>query len=1432
MTQQCLSKGGRDTTACLVKIGVAWLMPFTVVCVAVGAHAVCSSTPAYSNNGENNTEEEEESVELGSLETPGFGNASSPSFGRAVLQKKRIILALSAAPILLSVLRSAAVSSYGADESTAGESLIVVLDGSAKGMFLYLVLLAMDSGKRATDRRRVVGFLTWIAAVFLFASIWDLAHYSHEGYMTMLFPILNSILFASMVTVCGRLSLQDSTISSLFLLFRNSLYPRLPKYTRISEYKQWPEYTCHLLSRISFSWMNDLISLAVSRPLVAADLWDLDENDKGATIYSQFARLTNQTGYIRGTLLKILLRINFNILTYEYGISLIDHVFIFGGPFFINAILTTIETPNAKPIDILKPVGGLLLASLLRTTCESQLYWVNRRIDARIRASLVGAIYMKGLTRMQPATASALSESLQNASSKPYSDGAVSNLMSADTDKILACFRQSHYLLSVPFLLILCCSLLVKSVGWAGAIAGMMSLSLAVPATKTVGKRIKKHRKELMRKSDTRISKLNEILNGIKTLKLFAWESHFHTEIEKARSTELESLHSYLDSNMLTQLIWRCSPLLASGVTFLVRALVSKNGETVDAATAFTVLAMYNNVLRYPLFVIPKLAISVMELNVSLGRIEDFLVEPDLERFSPSLTSVGSGGGNSNDITCMFSGNAAFNYGGASNVPVVEGFDFEFPNGKLTTIIGKSGTGKSTLLLALLGELKTLNGRVTTPANHTPKDNSNPHPISYAPQAPFLTNTSIKENILFGNKFDQQRYNRVLFACALLPDLETFPQGDETPVGERGAALSGGQRQRISLARAIYAPSRVLLLDDVLSALDANTARHVVENCLLSHEEFMQGRTRILVTHACGLCLPVSDYVCVMGFSEDRRGVARVVSCGSLERVVEDSKRIVEVKVALDAAVGGVVFEFSGAGKVVVGAVENAILVPESSGSAVSIKAADKTKPPKEDLVTTGKPSIEAYKFYLSAAGGLHSGVLFILSILTAYVFGFLHDYTLKLWSDKSKAPHDASSSQPLLLYAGSVVLAISALYARFKYQIYFSSQASHHISQTTFSRLLNAPLSFYDTTPQGKIMNRFGKDTQVLDQEVSSSIGETTQQCIHGIMVSLMISFASPILLVFAIPIGYIYLPIAKKFMSVTRSLKKLESSTRSPVYTAFGETLAGAVTIRAFGKQESRLSHLLATVDAHHRAFLPLWGVNRWLAFRVETVGALVAFGTGASLALTAAGENWGGVVTGVDPGWAGLVLNYAGMFTDVLTWLVRNSAQMEMTMTSVERLQEYTFLEQERPSVVEGRDVASSWPSNGAITIENLGIKYNRDAPLAVDIPRKLTISSGESVGIVGRTGSGKSTLGMSFVRFVEYTRGTILIDGVDISSLGLRDLRKNLVIIPQDPFLFTGTVQSNLDPTSMYSRNEVQSALDRVMMNEDKNAHTLSLDTLVS
>ncbi|KAJ3192903.1 hypothetical protein HK101_005771 [Irineochytrium annulatum] len=703
--------------------------------------------------------------------------------------------------------------------------------------------------------------------------------------------------------------------------------------------------------------------------------------------------------------------------------------------------------------------------------------------------------------------------------------------------------------------------------------------------------------------------------------------------------------------------------------------------------------------------------------------------------------------------------------------------------------------------------------------------------IGYAAQVPWLQNATVRANILFGAPYNATRYSAVIHACALEQDLAGFDGGDMTEVGDRGATLSGGQKQRLALARAIYSPASVLLLDDVLSAVDAHTARHIINHCLTG--PVLQNRSVILATNAVDLCLPAADFMVLM------RAGGTVVDHGAPHDVMARSALDSSVRAALvDAGVS------IGSGSK---ASSEANLVPLSESAPKQETELDVGKGVAKRLTkeeSTGADHVgwPVYWYYFRSAGGVIPTLILVLAVVGSYAMGFLHDYTLKEWagdgdSERVNGTETAaalvsqslttlanvtassnlmdvmkpSGSTLLTVYVCAGVLALLSLLVRYLLQLWVSTRASASIHSEALEKLLGAPLSFFESTPGGRIINRFGKDMQAVDQEVVTSITDTLQQAVHAVVVAVMIGLASPVLVLGAIPIALIYYPITRKFLAIMRSLKRLEVVTRSPIYQTFGETIAGLATIRAFRQEHLQITAVLRRVDSNHRAFLLLWAANRWLAFRVEIVGSLVTFAAGFSIASGRSGFGGGPLLPVMDAGWSGLCLNYASMFTDVLTWLVRNSSSMEMTMTSVERLQEYSELPQEAPSVIENYRPSIGWPSRGSVNIQDLVVRYAPDLPPAVNLPGSLRIRPGERVAVVGRTGSGKTTLGMSFVRLLEADKGNITIDNVNIKKLGLRDLRSGVVIVPQDPFLFKGTVGSNIDPLSMYPEADLRSAI---------------------
>ncbi|KAJ3032206.1 hypothetical protein HDV00_007963 [Rhizophlyctis rosea] len=1063
-------------------------------------------------------------------------------------------------------------------------------------------------------------------------------------------------------------------------------------------------------------------------------------------------------------------------------------------------------------------VIALLFSSLARSACEAQLYWLNRKVDVELRGAISSALYVKSLRKVQfgrtdmspggkeddtnASSGTKGSAKSKSTTGKFKAKSQVANLFAADTEKILHAFRLSHYVIFVPLLIAACMVLLIRMLGWA-ALFGLGALSLAAPLTIICGKWVKAMRKTVLERMDARLTQLGESLHGIKTIKMFAWEPQFILRITKTRTSELRALRSYLSNSVIISLLWRGAPILATFSTFTAYALLYQ--KKLDPTTVFTALAIFNNVLRYPLFTLPKLAIAWMEARVSLGRVEEYLGVRELERFDVAEESMGRMDGVDGKVGFR---DATFQYhsrgdGVGTMGGVIRDLTLEFPNGGLTLIVGPIAAGKSSLLLALLGEMQRLQGIQYGLQPSASASNIENHRtgVAYVSQQAWLQNATIRENILFGSHFDQARYTQVIKACALLPDLELFPAADGTEIGERGITLSGGQRQRVALARAAYSNHPIILLDDPLSAVDAPTAQHLLHECILG--PLMAGRTRLLVTHAVNLCLPYAVFVVVMEGG-------RVLKCGPAMDVAKAMGSEWAVDVIENAA------DLSNDGRnEKIGSPKSA--KADSTSASVVINNQNTPAPNATNVgrVTTDETKAVAgvkwstYKKLISALGGFIPVISLLILIIAAYAATFAHDYTLKEWTSSSS--HSPSqNTHYLTLYALISLTSLLLLYTRLVFQVLLSNGASKHLHSTLINRLFYSPLSFFESTPAGRILNRFGKDLQTVDQDVVNSVGDMVQQTVHLVVVVGLICVVSPWFLVGVPVIFAFYLPTARKYLGVSRDLKRLESITRSPIYSAFDEVLSGGPTIRAFHQDSCFLHNLQTHLDTNQSAYLLLWASNRWLAVRIEMVGAFVTFATGLAILF---GQGLGGVA--MDAGWAGLCLTYAVQFTDGLMWWVRNHAQMELTMNSVERLEEWMNLEQEAPPVVEECRPSAEWPSKGNVEVRDLVIKYKPGLnPALRDLT--LRITGGQRIAIVGRTGAGKSTLSLAFLRMLEATSGSITIDGIPIHHIGTQDLRRNITVVPQDPVMFSGNLRFNLDPIGEHDDALLWDALREVSL----------------
>ncbi|KAJ3124334.1 hypothetical protein HK100_011273 [Physocladia obscura] len=742
----------------------------------------------------------------------------------------------------------------------------------------------------------------------------------------------------------------------------------------------------------------------------------------------------------------------------------------------------------------------------------------------------------------------------------------------------------------------------------------------------------------------------------------------------------------------------------------------------------------------------------------------------------------------------------------------------EFPVGKLSVVTGSTGSGKSSLLLSMLGELKRISGFSFLP---DPRSN-NGATVAYVAQQAFLLNATIRDNILFGNAYEEARYKAVIEACSLVRDLEILEGGDLTEIGEKGINMSGGQKQRISLARAAYSKASIILLDDCLSAVDAPTARHLLFKCILG--PLMADKTKVLVTHATSLVLPHANYVVVLKNGE-------IAASGNLDEIIHRSKdldlvlnrenheneragfeaaKIADVEAAIvSAAVGKPgVSEFKGISshgtKIVdeenrsTGSVDLSCMLNSCTNCAVTdlwIKIwTDASRPTVNSTI-----GIESWNSIVPS----YKSIAWIMSFnnfnpyadrvdvaSTTVMYAGLHLQQDDFIRSTSTLPQNDALFY-ISVYAGLSLLGLLVSVLTRLWVLYGGLMGSRNLHAKLTNAVFGAPMRFFEKTPVGRLLNRFTKDIATIDNECMDNLDSFFRLIIQMTCTIVLILYVAPS-----------YSWISSLYLGASRELKRLESISNSPVYAQFSETLMGVSTVRAFGSEKKFSIKMESKVDANNRNSFYLWTANRWLNSRCEYLSAVMTSVVGFAI-----------IAAGLDPGWAGLTMIYVFEFTSNLTWLIRCHANMDMSMNAVERIDEYAAIEQEPPAIIPESRPPQNWPAFGQIEVKNLSLKYQQDLPNVLH-NLTFTIGGSEKIGVVGRTGAGKSTLTLAFFRILNQFEGSIVIDGVDIAKIGLRDLRNRLTIIPQDPVLFEGTLRFNLDPLAAYTDQVIWDAVKAV------------------
>ncbi|XP_035695041.1 multidrug resistance-associated protein 1-like isoform X5 [Branchiostoma floridae] len=1262
--------------------------------------------------------------------------------------------------------------------------------------------------------------------------------------------------------------------------------------------KPSPEESCSFLSKITFWWFNPLVILGYKRALERADLYSLNHVDRsdhvvpafekewqkerqkchsslkqGSTtgperFESQDAKVVyngpqgagkDKSELIAGkgeveivegsesakkcnpSLFKALVRCFWPLFAVSAIYKLIQDILLFVSPQLLKLLIAF-----TKDKDIYSWKGYLyavllLLVAIIQSLVLHQYFHGCFVMGMRLRTVIISAVYKKSLV-------------VTNEARKSSTVGEIVNLMSVDAQRFMDLSTYLHMIWSAPFQIAVSLYFLWQTLG-PSILAGLGVMILLIPINIVMANKTKQLQVKQMIQKDARIKLMNEVLNGIKVLKLYAWELSFKEKIEKIRSKELQILRNTAFLNAGASFTWVCAPFLVSLTTFAVYVLVDER-NILDAEKAFVALSLFN-ILRFPLNMLPNLITSMVQARVSLQRLENFLGHDELD---PNNVDRHVARGPPIAIE-----DGTFSWGKTED-PILKDISFAVPDGSLVAVVGQVGAGKSSLLSALLGEMEKQHGYVAVRGS-----------TAFVPQQAWIQNATLRDNILFGKRLNNCQYKEVLEACALGPDLEMLPGGDMTEIGEKGINLSGGQKQRVSLARAVYSDSNIYYLDDPLSAVDAHVGKHIFDN-VIGPNGILKGKTRLLVTHGISF-LPQCDQIMVLvdgkiwllgtytelmeqneAFAEfihnygnfedeeeNEEGDPTVMSLreediGVLvdddpslpaqnaeeDNPITQARRLLARQMSRDSRVrttsmrsdmslsekgsqrslhrshegspDGLTGKLDGIAK----PIPLKRVLSHEQKCQLPQKKEEGDKLIQKEVAETGRVKASVFVEYLRSVG-ITLSVIICLLYCAQNAASIYSNIWLSEWSNDQpiNGTQDIAKrdlrlgvygalgvAQGLLTLAGDSLLTLGVIHA------------SMCLHRDMLANILRLSLTFFDVTPLGRIVNRFSLDVEILDTKLFWILSDMVYCFFEVLNIIIVVSIATPLFLTAMVPLVILYYFIQRFYVATSRQLKRIESISRSPIYSHFGETVQGTSTIRAYDRGEQFFFQNQAKVDENQVAYYPMIVSNRWLALRLEFVGnCIVLF---AALFAVIGRET-------LSPGIVGLSITYALQITQTLNWMVRMTSELETNIVAVERIKEYAETPTEAEWVVDDNRPPDNWPSEGKVNFNSYQTRYREGLDLVIK-GIDVTIKGGEKIGIVGRTGAGKSSLTLAIFRIIEAAGGDIEIDGVNISKIGLHDLRGRITIIPQDPVLFSGTLRMNLDPFDSCSDQDIWVALE--------------------
>ncbi|XP_052307356.1 ABC transporter C family member 3 isoform X3 [Populus trichocarpa] len=1145
-----------------------------------------------------------------------------------------------------------------------------------------------------------------------------------------------------------------------------------------------------LFSILTFSWMNSLIAAGNRKILDLEDVPQLHGVDSVVGAFPVFKnKLESDCGRVtRFKFAKALFLLVWKEILWTALLALIDTLGSNVGPYLIDGFVQCLEGRGEFKNQGYILASAFVAAKLAECLANRHSSFRLQQIGTRLRAVTATMIYNKSLT-------------ISCQSKQGHSSGEMINIMTIDADRLGTFSQYIHD----PWLVILqvCLALLIlyRNLGL-GSVAGFVATVIVMSLNYPFGRLEEKFQDKLMESKDKRMKATVEILRNMRVLKLQGWEMKFLSKILDLREVETRWLKKYFYNSVVITVVFWATPTVVAVATFgtcMLMGIPLESGKVLSALATF-------EILQSPIYNLPDTVSMLIQTKVSLDRIASFLCLDDLQ---PDAIEKLPGGSSDTAIEIV-DGN--FSWDLSSPSATLKDINFKVLNGMKVAVCGTVGSGKSSLLSSILGELPKISGTLKLCGTK-----------AYVAQSPWIQSGTIEENILFGKVMDRERYDKVLEACSLKKDLEILSFGDQTVIGERGINLSGGQKQRIQIARALYQDAQIYLFDDPFSAVDAHTGSHLFKEVLLG---LLCSKTVIYVTHQVEF-LSAADLILVM---KDGR-IAQAGKYDDILNAGSDFKVLVGAHKAalsvLDSRQAGAVSENESVRDNYGGENSTDRIVHDEGNKDSQIGKADEVAEPQAQLIQEeerekGSVGFQIYWKYITTAYG---GALVPFILLAQLLFQILQigsTYWMAWATPVSKDVKPVvSGSRLLIVYVSLVIGSSFCMLAHAMLLVTAGYKTATLLFNKLHQCIFRAPMSFFDATPSGRIMNRASKDQSALDMEIPHTVGGLAFEAIMLLGIIAVMSQVAWQVFIVSIPVIAACIWYQQYYIPSARELSRLIGVCNAPVIQNFAETISGATTIRSFD-QESRFEEInMKLTDAYSRPKFHNSAAMQWLCFRMDMFSSITfAF---CLFLLVSFPER-------TNPAIAGLAVTYAlGLHTaqSVLIWCFCNC---ENKLISVERILQYISIPSEPPLVIEANKPDHSWPSHGEVDIDNLQVRYAPHMPLVLR-GLSCTFPGGKKTGIVGRTGSGKSTLIQALFRTVETAAGQIMIDSIDISLIGLHDLRSRLSIIPQDPTMFEGTVRSNLDPLEEYTDEQIWEVLDKCQLGDEVRKKERKLDSTV-